>query len=717
MNPYASRMARLRHNCKDMQAVNAGENFFDSITTRVIGIAKRVLPLIFLVSVVALLYYIFRGYLADFHSDAAVKNLLAQEALRQRTYFPSDWNYVNGDLWVLFGQALIIPLLPFFKNGYALHAVSGLVFSSVVLLSLWLVSKMVIRAFWIRLAIITVFAGGVSAVMAENLFGQISYGNVLFISALTLYFGWRWLEAKGVRPGVIWGLAFATLIALAFWGNPQRALAYDVVPMSAAVVAWAYAQGPLMIWRPGLRRWMPSQTTWRAMALCAILVISAGAGTLLHAVSIAGLNNIEGAGSTRWLHFNDMVKNLWFSIQGALGIFGAVPPEGQAVTSLAGVYFALRLISILVLLSLMPVAIVRLLRDSMPSAKMFGAFVGAGLAVFVFLQITSTTPDMSDPITSARYMLPSLALGVIAVAGLAEFRGLRSVSGIAGWFAIVMLLSSLISPLNPLSRVYRHYEESPPQKLASELKRLGLEYGYATYWNAGATTVLSEGDVRVRQIRFEAAIPTPYRHLSSNYWYRPEAWKGKTFLVLTDEELAGFDKEQFFALAGKPEKKFKFENMNIWVFPYNIASRMPGWNKARAADPDLDVRITPLSRHAIGGLQETEGGYVLEAAKGESGFLHFGPYVDLPPGHYSVAFDVSSDSPVTAGYVDVVGDLGRKVLAKSEIPASQDGVMTLRFDVGPGVMGGVEFRVYSGGAARLRLKHLDAAVDAGRSIE
>ena len=697
--------------------VKTDTNYLDSITTRVVGIAKRLLPLVFVVSVVALIYYIFRGYLADFHSDAAVKNLLAQEVLRERTYFPSDWNYVNGDLWVLFGQALIIPLLPFFKNGYMLHAVSGLVFSVVVLLSLWLVSTMAIRGPWVRLAIITLFAGGVSAVMAENLFGQISYGNVLFISALTLYFGWRWLEATSVKAGVIWGLAFATLIVLAFWGNPQRAVAYDAAPMSAALVAWAYAKGSLVIWRPGLRRWVPSQTAWRAIGLWTILVISAGAGTLLYAVSIAGVNNIEGAASARWLNFNDMVKNLWFSIQGALGIFGGVPPEGGAVTSLAGVYFALRLISTLILLSLMPVAIVGLLRDSMPSARMLGAFVGAGLAVFVFLQITTTTPDMSDPITSARYMLPSLAMGVIAVAALAESRGLRSVSGIAGWFVIVMLLSSLISPLNPLSRVYRHYEESPPQKLASELKRRGLEYGYATYWNAGATTVLSDGDVRVRQIRFEAAIPTPYRHLSSNYWFRPEAWKKKTFLVLTDEELAGFDKERFFALTGQPEEEFRFENMNIWVFSYNIASRMPGWDKARAADPDLDVRITPLSRHAIGSLQEAQGVYALEAKKGEAGFLHFGPYVDLAPGHYSAAFDVSSDSPVTAGYVDVVGDLGRKVLAKSDIPANQDGVMTLSFEVGPDRMGGVEFRVYSDGAGRLRLKRLNAAVHADQSIK
>lgn len=688
-------------------------DYLDTLADKVAIASKRLLPLVFVASVAALVYYLFRGYLADFHSDSAVKNLLAQEVIREGTYFPSDWNYVNGDLWVLFGQVPIIPLLPFFKNGYALHAVSGLVSSAVVLLSLWLVSAMAIRGFWIRFAIVTVFAGGVSAMMAENLFGQISYGNVLFIAALTLYFGWRWLEAISVKEGIAWGMSFGILVLLAFWGNPQRAAAYDAAPMLAAIAAWAYARGPLATWRPGLRRWAPSRSAWRAIGLLAILVTSAGTGALFHVISIASVNNIDGAGAARWLDFSGMERNLWFSLQGALGIFGGLPPADGRVISLAGIYFALRFVSILILLLLMPIAIVRLLGDSRPSAKMFGAFVGTGLAVFVFLQVTTTTPDMSDPITSARYMLPSLAMGVIAVAALAEAKGFRSMSGAAGWLLIVVLLSSLISPLNPFSRIYRDYQKSPAQRLAAELERQGLEYGYATYWNAGSVTVLSGGDTHVRQINMVDGLPMPYRHLSSNHWYRPEAWQGRTFLALRDGEREGLDQGRFFSLVGRAEREFRFEDMTIWVFPGNIAAGLPDWNRAQSVHADLRVTISPASSHAIGSPLEENGRWVLSARGGESGFLHFGPYMNLPAGRYEIGFDMRAESASKPGYVDVVSEMGKRELARANIPPLQDGVLKVAFELGPGGAGGVEFRVHSSGTGALQLRGITIQHESG----
>ena len=55
-----------------------------------------------------------------------------------------------------------------------------------------------------------------------------------------------------------------------------------------------------------------------------------------------------------------------------------------------------------------------------------------------------------------------------------------------------------------------------------------LEYGYASFWNAGKFTVLSNHEVRVRQVMFEGGIPVPMRKLSSNRWYLPSAWRGPT---------------------------------------------------------------------------------------------------------------------------------------------------------------------------------------------
>ena len=93
------------------------------------------LALLFLAcNLLLLCWYLFVGYKAGFHSDSAVKVLLAREIVETGQYFPHDWNYVNGDLFVLFGHTFIIPLLAFIPAGYLSHAISGLI-SAVLILS------------------------------------------------------------------------------------------------------------------------------------------------------------------------------------------------------------------------------------------------------------------------------------------------------------------------------------------------------------------------------------------------------------------------------------------------------------------------------------------------------------------------------------------------------------------------------------------------------
>lgn len=672
------------------------------------SLGRRLLPVLFAVSLVFLVYYLFRGYKPEFHSDSAVINLLAQEVLRERSYFPSDWNYVNGDLWVLFGQIFIIPLLPFFKNSYALHAFSGLVSSVIVLLSLWLVSGMVLRSRWMRLLVVTIFAGGVSTVMAENLYGQVSYGNVLYLAALTLYFSWRWLESRSLRGKIGWAAAFCFLNMLTFWGNPQRAAAYDAVPLLAAISAWAFSCGELFVWRSGARRWALSGVAWKVVGLCAMLVGSALIGTVLHSISIQYVNNAEGAGAAKWLNFEGIVRNMANAVQGMLGIFGAIMPVDQRVMSPSGIYFAIRAIGTLAMLVLMPVAVMQLLKNSQASLKMFGAFVGSGLGLFVFLQVTTTTPDMTDPVTSARYMLPFLALGVIAVASYAEQKSVRDVSGAIAWGVLLVMLGSLISPLHSFTRLYRPYGESVQQQLARDLRNAGLKYGYASYWNAGSVTVLSGGDVVVRQILLrEGSLPMPFRHLASNHWYRPEAWRGPTFLALRQSEVGQVDKNALFARTGMPQRTIQLGDFTVWVFPENIAAKIPGWSKQRSTDPDhLDIQVTSSSQHAIG--HEVDAGEErwLEANAGESGYLHFGPYVDLPAGKYRVELDVESAAVGEAGYVEVVSGLGANVLVSRPILGGAKTPLTFDVDAKEGVPQ-MEIRVFSNGKGAMTLRNIE----------
>ena len=256
---------------------------------------KGGLLLLLLVHIGLLLYYVSVGYAVDFHSDSAVKNLLAQEMMETGSYFPPGWNYVNGDLWVVYGQLFIAPLLPWFANDFNLHAVSSVVASILVLLSTWLASGMVMQSKWTRLTIIAVLTSGVSFILAENLFGQGSYGSVLYTSFFLIYFAWRWMLGVTRAGSIGWGLAFCLFNTLTFWSNPQRALAYDALPLAAGLLAWVMGTRNIVLFesRGGNARG-PTQQVRRALALSAMLVLSGLLGIMLHSWTLSFVNQRSG---------------------------------------------------------------------------------------------------------------------------------------------------------------------------------------------------------------------------------------------------------------------------------------------------------------------------------------------------------------------------------------------------------------------------------------
>src|SRR5688500_18142991 len=76
------------------------------------AIVVSIAALLLIINVVCLVYYNVYTVRSLFSTDAAAKNLIADEMVRASTLFLRDWYYVNGDLWTFFSHLLILPLLP-----------------------------------------------------------------------------------------------------------------------------------------------------------------------------------------------------------------------------------------------------------------------------------------------------------------------------------------------------------------------------------------------------------------------------------------------------------------------------------------------------------------------------------------------------------------------------------------------------------------------------
>lgn len=639
------------------------------------------------VNVILLAAYLFGSYRGFFHSDSSVKNLLAEEMHATSSFFPPGWNYVNKDLMVLFGQVGVWALMFFFDNTYTLYAIASMVVAGLILMSAWWFTGLLDCTRWQRLLAVAVLAGGISANVSEDMFGQAAYGMVAMFTCLVAVLAWKGMDNSPRRRTLALGMLFALLV-LVTWSNPQRAAASYMLPLFCGFALYVWGAGSMV----RLRACLPVIGT---------AVAGFGIGAVLSRLSLAQVNNNTGAGAARWLDFAGMASNLVDTFHALIGLLGGLPAVGGDVLSLAGIYAALRLLAALVLLVLVTRRIVALCGSLHDRARFVGGLVASTSLCFLFLQITTTVPDMTEPVSAARYLTPMLVLGVMLVicSPLKSFShpGTLLVVLVSG-----LLATSSLLPFNPGSMISPAYQNVQRDALVAELKSMELKYGYATYWNAGALTVLSDNEVKVRQVLIQDGLPRPMRHLSSDRWFEPEAWQGETFLLLDDREAALIDWSAITRYAGAPVREARIGGMQVFVFKQNLSAGLPNWSSI-LREP-YRIPAGPDSAKMVGRWDAAAG--ALRTGFGDAGFLQFGPYRFLGRGSYQVTYDVSGTSHPAGqvvATVDVVANSGATILASTEVHADGTQQQTLRFDLQRSVSD-LEIRVRATGTGEVAYK-------------
>jgi len=680
----------------------------------------KLLALLLAVNVLLLLFFIFFDYQLIFHSDAAVKNLLAQEMLETGQFFPPAWNYVNKDLWVVFNHAFIVPMLVFLPNGFTVHALSDVISAALLLWGSWKVTAVLGQSTAARLLSMVVLTSGMSVIMAEHVYGQAAYGTAFYLGCFLLVAYWSLTQARG-RARWGWAAATAVLAALVFWANPQRAAVYYGLPLlmaagalravdlRAAKPAGAAGRGGLPTRIPGAGR------RWHALCI-AVLVAGFVAGMLLNSYTLRHVINHRGLTAMNWLTYDGMLHNAQAVVGGLLGILGGIPRSASKVVSLQGGYQMLRLLAALAVLVLAPLALRRALYSG-HRGRMFVAVFAAGmLGLNLLIMLTTTLADMSAPEASVRYLVPGFLLLLMVACGELLDRPAGSPASRAAALLALAVTATSAAP-SYLWPYYEHFRvppsallPTPHTELLDFLRANHLQYGYASFWNAGKFTVLSNHEVRVRQVTFEGGMPAPMRKLSSNRWYLPSAWRGETFLMVTQAELALLDLPRLAEELGQPLRTLRHGEVTILVYRGNLAA-LKGW------DPDVSEPVHfpagNRSAHNTGAFDAAAGALVAEA--GKPGALHFGPYIEVGHGRYVVSFDLETGpGPAGAelGTVDVVAAGSARVFAREAVTGTGRNKVQLQFEL-PEDTKLLEFRVFTNGLSKMLLRNVSLARAAG----
>lgn len=653
---------------------------------------SRILITLAICNIAFLICYICFAYKYHFHADSAVANTLAQEIRDTGKFFPPKWRYANGDVWVLFLHAFTVPVLAVLPNGYPAHAAVSLLGAALILAVVWqlcTVASMSRRAHWAALALI---ACGVSPNMAENLFGQQAYGILFWIGALILVAAWKFFQIKA-RLRYAWAAVALLLIFLAAWGNPQRAFAYMVLPTLFGAVA-AHLLGTHAA-SAGPRG--PSRGAIALFAVAALIVSVLGAREQHAALALnEGLDLLV---VPVWLSFDGMMHNLLAALRGMLSLLGGLPQPGTPVVAAAGVLGAARFGAAIVVLCLLPWGLWHALHSNHSGRVYVGAAAAMSLVVSLVIYLTTTVAKASDA-ESIRYALPgllgALLLLVPALVDDASGRFKRAIGLLA---AAVLVLSAPFSyGLTDIGGLDMAAQDDANKTMATVrfLRGQHAQYGYASYWNAGSTTVLSDHTVKIRQIVIANGLPRPQRFLSSDTWYEPANWSGPSFLFLSKAEDALINWHNMARLCGEPLRRVSYKDMVYIEYGHNIARDLPMWSLR----PDVPMHFpaTADTPHAVGEYIAAAG--ELRAAQGQAGALRFGPYGVLVPGRYKVTFELDANYEGgdlgDLGHADVVAGVGNVTLAKALIDRRGHQRLVLSFTVTK-KLSNVEYRIFTNG--------------------
>ena len=169
-------------------------------------------------------------------------------------------------------------------------------------------------------------------------------------------------------------------------------------------------------------------------------------------------------------------------------------------------------------------------------------------------------------------LTPLLAsLVITSFASVCELWDRRKVVGkrIAALCLALLLALSAIPMVNIAMMPKDYGEDNALHVLASELEERGLSEGYATFWSSQAITLLSDNEVRARNISVstDGIKREPYQ--SQYAWYESEGLDTSCFLLLSEYE--NLTLYRYLAEDGSDyNEHFTIGSYHVYVYSRNI---------------------------------------------------------------------------------------------------------------------------------------------------
>lgn len=490
---------------------------------KLLNCAGAVLCVLALFCAIYLIACPMRGY---FNSDYADTLTWAKASVDAKALFSHDFTYAC--LLPFGGQLLMMPFVALFGYTYTAQACGMIVF----LLLFTLAAGALFRAlganlFWTGLSLFCVIGALCSSEkLREVYFGHILYyslGGLFLMVGLTLVLS---LE-KDKEQKIPW-----RLIAFCVWctlcsTDGLTSLTLFVLPLCAALAFERLCDKQV--------KFFSFENSERARPLFFAVLFSLGGlglGALLRHGFEAPYQEAFSTFSTEL----DWANNLSLFFPSFLSMFTGAVNMYEPFTTFAGISASLRLLFGLLVLAAPIIAL------------FFWKHLNRGEKLLVISHFTVSATMLFafvfGLLSNAAWRLSPMLFTALLVT-VCLIRRLAATPFFKRFALVALAFCVLVAGLGLWGVVKIRANYAPvgsAADLAQHLKAQGFTYGYATFWNANAITVLSNEEVICRSVEIDestGALTAGY-YQSEHSWFNGEGAGKRSFMLLSSEEFEAF---------------------------------------------------------------------------------------------------------------------------------------------------------------------------------
>lgn len=478
------------------------------------------------------LYYIFgpsRGY---YHSDDTDSLFWAQATYDSGEIISSNYNYAgilpfSANVW-------FIPLIAMFGVTMKTQLIGMAIFALVFTLAVYFVCRSMKWGFpWCAAAVCSMLL----VLSSSDQLLDIMWRHVIYysLSLLLLFVGMGlafraldlnsfWDKDHPVGRVVWWPLLFLFTLCTATDGF--QIVILSSLPIMAGMLGERLFDGGTPFFS---RR---NKTMFATLIIMGVALI---AGFKLLSYLKGDIVAVYAEGHSVYTNMDNWITNLQGLPKQYLTLIGLDIKEGTKVSSLKSIGYMLR-IALGILLLVSPVILLagyRHIKDKYTKILLFSHLLITSFILFGYI---------FGNLSNAHWrMTPMVGSGVLVTVACIRFLvGQRKASMRVGvLFCALMVLFSALNFNIIRKKPVDYGQDGKYYVLARRLEDEGLEYGYATFWNAQVVTLLSDSKVKTRSVAVTDTI-TPDYYQSQYSWYLDQEG--------IDEYFIAFETAQYFSI-------------------------------------------------------------------------------------------------------------------------------------------------------------------------